>query len=131
MLKKNVTKITKILIIALLIMTFNITTVNAEPFHEVFNGADKFIEVGNSKSNINIDERSLETVSSLVYNILFVIGIALIVIIGVVLGIQFMIASAEDKAKVKESLVPYFVGSIVIMGAFGIWKLCIQIFSNI
>ena len=51
-----------------------------------------------------------------------IVGVALTAIIGVVLGIKFMIASVEDKAKVKEAFVPYIMGCIVIYGAFGIWR---------
>ena len=63
------------------------------------------------------------------YSIVFPLGVAVTVIVGVVLGIKFMLASAEDKAKVKESMVPYVVGCIVIYGAFAIWKISIQLFS--
>jgi len=66
-----------------------------------------------------------------IYNILFPLGIAVTVIVGGVLGIKFMLASVEDKAKIKESLVPYVVGCVVIYGAFGIWKLAIILFSGL
>ena len=66
-----------------------------------------------------------------IYNIIFPLGVATTVIIGGVLGIKFMVASAEEKAKLKESLIPYAVGCVVIYGAFGIWKLAITIFSQI
>ena len=42
-----------------------------------------------------------------------------------------MIASAEDKAKIKEAMIPYVLGCIVIFGAFGIWKLAITILNNL
>ena len=51
--------------------------------------------------------------------------------IGVYLGIKFMSSSADDKAKVKEALIPYIVGCIVIFGAFGIWKLLITLLQPI
>ena len=51
------------------------------------------------------------------------------VIIGMVIGIQFMTASVEEKAKIKESLVPYVVGCVVVFGAFGIWKLAVTVLS--
>lgn len=66
-----------------------------------------------------------------VYNILLFIGLTLVIIVGVVLGIQFMTGSVEQKAKVKDSLVPYIAGCIVIFGAFGIWKLVLTILENI
>lgn len=52
-------------------------------------------------------------------------------IVGTILGIQFMIASAEEKAKVKETLVPYIVGCIVIFGAFTIWSIVVNLGQDI
>lgn len=42
-----------------------------------------------------------------------------------------MIASAEDKAKVKEAIVPFIIGTAVIFGAFTIWSLVINIGQSI
>ena len=58
-------------------------------------------------------------------------GLVLAVIIGIILGIQFMTGSVEQKAKVKDALVPYIAGCIIIFGAFGIWKLVVTILRGI
>lgn len=68
------------------------------------------------------------TISDL-YNILLPLGVVITVVIGGVLGIKFMMASAEDKAKIKEMMIPYVVGCAVIYGAFMIWSIAIKIFS--
>ena len=68
--------------------------------------------------------------SDLLYNTLFIIAIVVAVIIGMIIAIQFMTASASEKAKVKETLVPYVAGCIVIFGAFGIWKLIVELLSS-
>ena len=47
------------------------------------------------------------------------------------LGIQFMVGSVDQKAKVKDSLIPYIVGCFVIFGAFGIWKIVLTILENV
>ena len=52
-------------------------------------------------------------------------------IIGMILAMQFMTGSIEAKSKVKESLIPYIAGCVVIFGAFGIWKLVVIILRNI
>ena len=86
----------------------------------------------NASVQINLPtDSTLKGLINDIYNILFPLAIAITVIMAGVLGIQFMMASAEDKAKVKESMVPYVAGCIVIYGAFGIWKLAITIFSSI
>ncbi|MCI8481836.1 MAG: hypothetical protein HFJ27_01800 [Clostridia bacterium] len=51
--------------------------------------------------------------------------------IGMYLGIKFMISSAEDKAKVKEALIPYIAGCVVVFGAFTIWRLVILLLSGL
>ena len=42
-----------------------------------------------------------------------------------------MWGSIEQQVKAKEMLMPYAVGCVVIFGAFGIWKICVTIFSQI
>ena len=41
-----------------------------------------------------------------------------------------MIGSVEEKAKIKDSMVPFIIGCLVAFGAFGIWELAIQIGNN-
>lgn len=95
----------------------------------IISGADDFIKDANT--NLPIEDTSLQKVSSSIYNILLIIGIVIAVIVGVVLGIQFMTGSVSQKSKVKESLIPYIAGCIVIFGAFGIWKLVVTILGQL
>ncbi len=97
---------------------------------DMFSIGDKFIKKGNS-SKKNVNEEQLRTDASSIFKILTVTGIALSVIIGGILGIKFMMASAEDKAQIKEMLIPYIVGCVIIYGAFAIWKLVITVLQNI
>lgn len=55
------------------------------------------------------------------------LGIFIIAIVGIILGIRFMLATPNDKAKVKEAFMIYLVGSVIIIVALGIWKLMISI----
>ena len=85
-------------------------------------------------SFINDGEKQTSPITELtndLYNILFFVGLVLAVIIGIILGIQFMTGSVEQKAKVKDALVPYIAGCIIIFGAFGIWKLVVTILRGI
>ena len=41
-----------------------------------------------------------------------------------------MLGSVEEQTKVKESLVPFVIGCIVVFGAFGFWKLFVEIGNN-
>lgn len=94
---------------------------------EIITEGKSFIGKGTSP----IDEASLKEASDTFYNILLGIGIALALLIGVYLGIKFMTSTVDDKAKVKEALVPYIAGCVVIFGAFTIWKLVVTIFNGL
>lgn len=91
--------------------------------------AQNFIEAGGGTATVNNAE--LRNASNSIYNLLSSIGMIVSVIVGIILGITFMMASADDKAKVKEALVPYIIGCVVVFGAFGIWKIVINTFSGI
>ena len=115
-----------ILILFLLFTCTNIT--NASTTGEIIGGADNFVNSGKADpSNEAFDSSKLAEVSNLIYNTLLTIGIIILVIWGMILGIQFITGSVEQKVKVKESLITYIVGAIIILSAFGIWKLVISI----
>jgi len=76
-------------------------------------------------------EEDIRTDATSIFQFLLAIGTVLTVIIGAVLGISFMTASAEDKAKIKEKLVPYIVGCIVIYGAVTIWLVVVRVLANL
>ena len=96
----------------------------------IFETGDQFLEDGKNQ-DINIDTKDVQDEVSSIYNILLILGTALIVIIGAILGITFMVSSVEEQAKIKELLVPYVIGCVVIFGAFGIWKLVVGILAGI
>ena len=119
--------IVSIIITILIIFSCSITS-NAVKIDDAIDSADGFLQHGTSNP---IDEGQLKTFSIDLFNMFSTVGIALAIGIGMYIGIKFMMASAEDKAKVKESLVPYVAGCIVIFGAMGIWKLAIVLLRQI
>lgn len=123
--------ITIILLITFLLLSFSASysRTNAAALSNIVSGADGFIQNGQGSSKI--DNEDIHNLSDSLYNILLIIGTIIAMIVGVVLGIQFITGSVEAKSKVKESLIPYVVGCIVIFGAFGIWKLAITILQGI
>ena len=74
-----------------------------------------------------LDLGGLIRTSNYLYNVLVTIGIVISFAIGLIIGIQFILGSAEDQAKVKETLVPYVVGVFVIFAAFTIWRIVIEL----
>lgn len=121
----------KIFIIFLtFIVLINIpNAVKALSFSEIIQGGNDWLS--SSSGGSVISGYSLKTLSDSIYNILLLIGIAAAFIVGMVLGIQFITGSVEQKAKIKDSLIVYIVGCVVIFGAFGIWELVVTVLKNI
>ena len=95
---------------------------------DMIGDADSFLNKGDSE---HITTNSLQEFSNTFYNILLTIGIIAAVIAGMVIGIKFMMGGAEEKANIKEILIPYVVGCAVVFGSFAIWKLAVTILSQI
>lgn len=80
-------------------------------------------------NNNKINEEGLNEFSDTLYNTLLLVGMIIAVIVGTIIGIKFMVSSVEEKAKLKEILVVYIIGCIVLIGAFSIWKIIVTIMS--
>ena len=106
------------ILIIFILMICSTHIVQATTISNIIQGADGFITNGSSSDMIAGD---------IIYNVLLILGTVIAVIVGSVLGIQFITGSVEQKAKVKDSLIPFVIGCVVIFGAFGIWKLVITI----
>ena len=121
--------IKKVIIIVIIFQNLFIPISNAAFWDDVIKSGDDFIKDGASDSS-EIKQDKLDDTVDKVYNAVLTLGIILTVLIGAILGIKFMVGGAEEKANIKEVLVPYVVGCIVIFGAFAIWKLVVTILSN-
>lgn len=100
---------------------------------EIFQQADGWRETGKNEAEkgLTMDTEILKKASTTIYNILFGVGVAAAIIVGAILGIQFMTAGVDKKVEVKQALVPYVVSCIVIFGAFGIWKLVVTLLGGL
>ena len=59
----------------------------------------------------------MTTLGNKIIGILQTGGIVLSVVILVVLGIKYMMGSAEEKAEYKKTMIPYLIGAILIFAA--------------
>lgn len=60
-----------------------------------------------------------------------VIGIVVAVVVLLVLGIKYMMGSAEEKAEYKKTMIPYLVGALLIFAASTIVNVVYTTFSGI
>lgn len=124
--KKVIINILSIILILFLLINIYPTRVQAINLDGIMSGADNFIQKGNNGTT-TIDDKQLQDTSDLIYNILLGVSMVIAVIVGIILGIKYMMASSEDKAQIKETLIPYVVSCVIMFGAFTIWKIVITI----
>ena len=104
------------------------TTKVATTIDDIISQGDGFLNEGKESP---INDTNMKNLSNIIYNTLLAIGMVVAVIIGLILGIKFLMSTIDEKVKIKEKLIAYFIGCIVLFGAFGIWKIIITIMENI
>ena len=70
-----------------------------------------------SGNDTGVSTVNLQNVGNKLATIIRNVGIVLSVIVLMILGIKYMLGSAEEKAEYKKSMIPYVVGAIVLFGA--------------
>lgn len=114
-----------IFMLLICITQFNIKSFSADSLDGIISDGDDFIR---SYSDDKIDLNKMKNLNNILYNILLSIGIIVAIIFATILGVQYMTAAAENKAQIKESMIPFIIGCIVVFGAFAIWKAILTVF---
>jgi len=86
---------------------------------------------GTNSQAFEINQGQLQNFSSSLFSILLIAATGVSVIVGLVIGIRYMMGSVEAKAKYKELLLPYIIGCIAVYGALGIWQLLVTILGSV
>ena len=105
---KNLSKVISILLIMVLVLTMASTIVMAaNPMTPS--------EVDPASGTASIG--SIKNLGNSIVQILSTIGIIISVAVLVVLGIKYMMGSAEEKAEYKKTLLPYIIGAALVFAA--------------
>lgn len=86
--------------------------------------ANDFTSVDDPPLNIS----DVADIMSPVTNILFTIATAVLVIVGLIMGVKYMMSEPNDKAKAKEKLIWYFVAVILVYAGVAIAQLIANFF---
>lgn len=116
-------------IVVILMVLFSINT-KVFALSEIISDGQSFLQKAD-QSKANIDVGGLQELSGYVYNILLAAGVVIAVIVATALGIQFMLGGAEGQAKVKEMIIPFVVGCVIVFGGFGFWKIALTVGDKI
>lgn len=117
---KKILSFLMIFIVIMFYIGFTNKVYAAGDLGEVISGGKKFMN--SSSKEFSIDEDTLKTTSSSLYNILLMSSFIIVACIGIFLGIKYMWSGVDEKAEVKNALVIFAIGCLVTYGAFGIWK---------
>ena len=107
---KVIVKIVNVILIAMVIISISLNCFALSP-----------IEVSGTDNPTGTSQ--ITKVGNDIVGIFQVVGVVLAVVIIIVLGIKYMLGSAEEKSEYKKSMLPYVIGAALIF-------LC-SIFANV
>jgi type IV secretory pathway VirB2 component (pilin) len=108
---KKMTKTVLAILIIMMLMTVttNVFAVGTEITPKSIDGKGSTVNVG-----------GITSIGNDVVRIISTIGVVVSVIVLVVLGIKYMMGSAEEKAEYKKTLMPYIIGAGLVFAASAI-----------
>ena len=78
----------------------------------------------------NVETTGLVNFGNAIVAIVQTIGVVVAVVVLLVLGIKYMMGSAEEKAEYKKTMVPYVVGALLIFAATTIVNVVYQLANS-
>lgn len=88
-----------------------------------------FIKKGSSQTPIKWDEIKKNILP--IAHILAAIATVVFMIVGMIMGIKYMISGADERAGIKQKLIWLIIAMVVVYGATGIYNLVVDIMQNI
>ena len=82
--------------------------------------ADNFINKGTNGQKITLQEAITKLVP-----------IGNVVVVGMIMGLKYMIGGTDQKANMKEKLIWYIISIALVYGAVGIFTIVVNIMNNI
>lgn len=61
-------------------------------------------------------------------SVIQIIGTMVSVATMMIIGIRYIVASADEKAEYRERMIPYFIGAVLLFGASNVVNIIYQIF---
>lgn len=120
--KKQVKILSMILVVMMVIATIS-TVVVAAP--DMTGAIDK-ISNGNGEQ-----PGQVVTLGATIVTIMQTVGVVVAVVVLLILGIKYMMGSAEEKAEYKKTMIPYIVGAVLIFASTTIVKVVYNIATSL
>lgn len=88
-----------------------------------------FIKKGSSQTPIKWDEIKKNILP--IAHILAAIATVVFMVVGMIMGIKYMISGADERAGIKQKLIWLIIAMVLVYGATGIYNLVVDIMQNI
>ena len=121
--KKKIFKVISLILILILFLSVSYNNVFASDAGTIIDPND--YEPDSMASAENAD--NILTIGNDIIGFLQIAGSILSVIVLVVVGIKYMIASAEERAEYKKTLMPYVIGAIMVFGITNILAIVVNV----
>jgi len=120
--KKSIKTMLTILAIMIMLMTFG-TTFSMALDASGIAGQLTGTQSGAQGNVVNIGNQIIGVITT--------VGVVVAVIVLLVLGIKYMMGSAQEKAEYKKTMIPYLIGAVLIFGASAITKVVVALGASI
>lgn len=80
---------------------------------------------------VNRNSPNFEDKVGLIIGVVQVVGSLVAVISLIVMGVRYMMGSTEEKVAYKKTLLPYFIGSILVFGISNLLQIVYKIAINL
>ena len=115
-------------IVGIICIAFATSVFAAEPVDtNIWGQGQNFVNSGNPTISFNKVWEDIRPIAQIVMGI----GLVVLLCVGSVLGVKYMIAGADDKAKVKQKLIWFCVAAALIVGTAGIFNIVVEVASQL
>ena len=116
----------KILSIALIVLTVLLAISNVVLATDIPGKIDTI-----AKGNADANTDKVVNLGATIVTIMQTVGIVVAVVVLLILGIKYMMGSAEEKAEYKKTLMPYVIGAVLVFAASTIAGVIFSFSQNI
>ncbi len=106
---KKMAKILSVILMVIMMLTISTNVLAAADTGD--------LTPGKMTGSADVKTQGIQDFGNKIVTILTSVGIVLSVIVLIVLGIKYMMGSAEEKAEYKKTLMPYIIGAALIFAA--------------
>lgn len=98
-------------------------------FGNIQSSAEGFLQTG--KNNQKIDASTAKTKILPIANMLVAIATVVFLIVGGIMGLQYMISGANERAQLKQKLIWFVISVVVVYGSAGIFNIAVSIMLKV